>query len=58
MFLWNIPNLSEYFIYANDDMLPTKGMKPSDFFENGKKIKIKLEKRDLFEGTNDYSLSM
>ena len=32
MFLWNIPNLSEYFIYANDDMLPIKPLKPSDFF--------------------------
>lgn len=41
MFLWNIPNLSEYFIYANDDMLPIKPLKEDDFFtENGK---IKLE---------------
>ena len=35
MFLWNIPNLSEHFIYANDDMLPTKPMLETDFFENG-----------------------
>ena len=53
MFLWNIPNLSEYFIYANDDMLPTKEMKPSDFFENGK-IKIKW-RNEVIEGINDYS---
>lgn len=53
MFLWNIPNLSEHFIYANDDMLPTKEMKPNDFFENDK-IKIKW-RESLFEGTNDYS---
>ena len=39
MFLWNIKGLSEHFIYANDDMLPIKPMKPSDFFE-GDKIKI------------------
>lgn len=41
MFLWNIPGLSEHFIYANDDMLPTGKLKPSDFFdfESGK-IKI------------------
>ena len=40
MFIWNIPKLSEYFIYANDDMLPLKPLKPNDFFENGK---IKIE---------------
>ena len=41
MFLWNIKGLSEHFIYANDDMLPTGALKPSDFFdfESGK-IKI------------------
>ena len=39
MFLWNIKGLNEHFIYANDDMLPLKPMKPSDFFE-GDKIKI------------------
>ena len=53
MFLWNIPNLSEYFIYANDDMLPTKPMQPSDFFENGK---IKISWRyDTFIGGNCYA---
>lgn len=40
MFLWNIPNLSENFIYANDDMLPIGKMKPSDFFSKGK---VKIE---------------
>ncbi len=54
MFLWNIPNLSEYFIYANDDMLPTGKLEPSNFFENGK-IKIKWRK-DLFnKNSNVYS---
>ena len=53
MFLWNIPNLSEYFIYANDDMLPTKPMKPSDFFENGK-IKIKW-RNEILQNDNSYS---
>lgn len=47
MFLWNIPNVSEYFIYANDDMLPTGKLEPQEFFENGK---IKIEWReDLFD---------
>jgi hypothetical protein len=39
MFLWNIKGLSEKFIYANDDMLPCKPLKTSDFFD-GDKIKI------------------
>jgi len=33
--LWRIHNLSEHFIYFNDDMFLTKPVKPSDFFENG-----------------------
>lgn len=40
MFLWNIPNLSEYFIYANDDMLPIKPLKEEDFFTEDGKIKL------------------
>lgn len=34
MFLWRIPGLSEYFIYANDDMLPLKKLKKEYFFIN------------------------
>ena len=47
MFLWNIPNLSEYFIYANDDMLPFKDLKPSDFFTEEGKIKIEWWNEDI-----------
>lgn len=54
MFLWNIPNLSEYFIYANDDMLPTKEMKPSDFFENGR-IRLNWRKDPFVKDSNVYS---
>lgn len=44
MFLWNIKDLSEHFIYANDDMLPTNKLEPSDFFDSGKiKIKWRLD---------------
>lgn len=32
MFLWNIKGLEEHFIYANDDMLPIRLLKESDFF--------------------------
>lgn len=34
-FLWNIPDLSEEFIYFNDDMIPVNYMEKEDFFENG-----------------------
>lgn len=47
MYLWNIPNLSEYFIYANDDMLPMKPLKPSDFFTEDGKIKIEWWNEDI-----------
>lgn len=47
MFLWNIPNLSEHFIYANDDMLPFKDLKPSDFFTEDNKIKIEWWNEDI-----------
>ena len=46
MFLWNIKDLGEYFIYANDDMLPFKSLTENDFFKDGK-IKIKWLKEDI-----------
>ena len=52
MFLWNLPKVSEHFIYANDDMLPTGELQPSDFFEDDK---IKIEWR--FEQFS-YGMSM
>lgn len=36
MFLWKIPDLSEYFIYGNDDMIPIKKMNVNHFFEEDK----------------------
>ena len=47
MFLWNIPNLREYFIYANDDMLPLKPLEPSDFFTEDGKIRIEWWNEDI-----------
>lgn len=47
MFLWNIPNLSEYFIYANDDMLPFKELKIDDFFTKDNRIKIEWWDEDI-----------
>ena len=54
MFLWNIPNLSEYFIYANDDMLPLKPLKPSDFFNTKGQIKIEWWKENIKEIQNVF----
>lgn len=54
MFLWNIPNLGEHFIYANDDMLPCKPMKPSDFFY-GDKIRIEWREDEFDEAMNVYA---
>ena len=53
MFLWNIPNLSEKFIYANDDMLPFKPLKESDFFK-GDKVKIEWWKENINEFYNMF----
>ena len=36
----NIPDLSEHFIYANDDMMFANPVKKEDFFKNGKPIYI------------------
>ena len=36
MFLWNIPGLSEKFIYTNDDTFAINPMTPELFFEEGK----------------------
>lgn len=54
MFLWNIPTLSEYFIYANDDMIPFKDLKPSDFFTEDNKIKIEWWNEDITKCYNVF----
>ena len=47
MFLHNIPNLSEHFIYINDDMLPTQKLEPSDFFTSDGKIKMSFTNEQM-----------
>lgn len=42
MFLKNIPDLSEHFIYANDDMFPIDYLDPSSFFDENGIPKYKL----------------
>lgn len=34
-FIYNIPDLSEYFLFSNDDMFVNADLEPSFFFENG-----------------------
>ena len=53
MFLWNIPNLSEKFIYANDDMLPIRPLKETDFFEKDK-VKLEFLERNIRETNTMY----
>lgn len=53
MFLWNIPNLSERFIYANDDMLPIRELKETDFF-NEDKVKIDFLKLNIKDENTEY----
>lgn len=54
MFLWNIPNLSEHFIYINDDMLPIAPLKPTDFFD----FKTNQIKISWLESENSNNLTV
>lgn len=56
MFLWRIPNLSEHFLYACDDMFFGKAVKPDFFFdENGNPIVIMKERCRSFFNLDDSS---
>ena len=56
MFVWKIPNLSEYFLYANDDMFFGQPVKPDFFFDkNGNPIVIIKERNRKFNKLNDNS---
>lgn len=49
--LYRIPNLSEYFLYFNDDMFLLKDVKSTDFFINGLPVirgEWKKFKKDIF----------
>lgn len=60
MFLWNIPELSEKFIYINDDFYALKPATADDFFtETGIKQSLKQTKIKTIYGTqclNDFEL--
>jgi hypothetical protein len=56
MFLWKIPDLSEYFLYANDDMFFGKEVQPDFFFdESGNPIVIMKERHRNFDKLDDHS---
>ena len=42
LFMWKIKDLSENFIYANDDIYPNSELSKSDFFDNQGNIKVNL----------------
>ena len=54
MFLWNIPNLAEEFIYANDDMLPIAPLKETDFFTPSGKLKISWKLEDITKCNSQF----
>lgn len=49
-FLWRIPELSEHFIYSNDDVFICKPLSPDDFF-NKDKVAVNL---NFKKGVNEY----
>lgn len=53
MFLHKIPDLSEYFIYGNDDVYPLSPLKEEQFFNDGKPCQIYVE-RDFPEDNNIF----
>ncbi|MBX2956867.1 MAG: Stealth CR1 domain-containing protein [Cyclobacteriaceae bacterium] len=56
MFLWKIPGLSEYFLYANDDMFFGKEVQPDFFFDkHGNPIVIMKERSRNFNKLDDHS---
>lgn len=50
----NIPELSEYFLYANDDMFFSDSVSLSDFFDKTGKPIVNLRFRDWLEPTNTH----
>jgi hypothetical protein len=46
-FLWKIPNLSEYFLYSNDDMFINRNILPSFFFEKDGLPIVRLQRKIL-----------
>ena len=63
MYLHNIPNLAEHFIYSNDDMLAINQLCIEDFFKNGLPIYELVERttnKNIFrmQCKNSYNLAL
>lgn len=56
MFLWNIKDLGEHFIYSNDDMLPFKPLTIDRFFDNNNKPRIDWWEEDITQLANMFRL--
>ena len=58
--IYKIPNLSEYFVYFNDDFLLFNKTKPTDFFIDGQPVvrgkKTKFDKEILYKKIYNYFL--
>lgn len=52
MFLWNIPELSEKFIYANDDFFSLTPLSITDFFDNNHVKQNFKSDKDILTKTN------
>ena len=46
-FIWNIPNLSEHFLYANDDMFFGNGVSPEFFFDAAGNPIVMIKERKM-----------
>lgn len=53
-----IPNLSEHFVYFNDDMFLTNRVEPEDFFVNGKPREMAVRYPLTNDGANDTFVHM
>lgn len=56
MFLKNIPDISELFIYGNDDMYPVAPLKEEDFFVDGKPC-LHYTEKPFPEAPNAYHIA-
>lgn len=54
MFIHNIPDLSEHFIYSNDDMYPIGNLTKEDFFTEDGKIKMNYSNEMLADSSGEF----
>lgn len=54
MFIHNIPDLAEHFIYSNDDMYPIGKLTKEDFFTEDGKIKMSYSNERLADSSGEF----